>query len=102
MPGALAILLALVLVDIPEFDQELSESHLLLWRLLRIKLGRSLTVWISSEGRFGVQSCCRFEPIGSLMLGLSQSLFKLYTAYHSVVDCVHVHWQFVDSPSVIR
>ena len=102
MPGALAILLALVLVDIPEFDQELSESHLLLWRLLRIKLGRSLTVWISSETWLGVQSCGRLEPVGSLMLGLSQSLFKLLIAYHSVVDCVHVHWQFVDGPSIVR
>ena len=102
MPGALAILLALVLVDIPEFDQELSESLLFLWRLLRIKLGRGLSVWIFSETRLSVQSCDRLEPVGSLMLSLSQCLFKFLTTYHSAVDCVHVRRQFVDSPFVIR
>ena len=102
MPGALAILLALILVDIPEFDQQLSESLLFLWRLLRIKLGRSLSVWIFSETRLGVQSCDGLEPVGSLMLSLSQCLFKFVTTYHSVCDCVHVRWQFADSPSVIR
>ena len=92
MPGALAIFLAFVLVDIPKFDQELSESHLLLWRLLGIKLGRSLPVWIPSETRLGVQSCDWLEPVSFLMLGLSQSLLKPLTRYHSVVDCMHVRW----------
>ena len=102
MPGALAIFLAFVLVDIPKFDQELGKCHLFLRRLLRIKLGRSLSVWISSETRLGVQCCFGLEPIGCLMLCLSQSLFKFLTTYHSVANSVHVRWQFVDSSFVIR
>ena len=102
MPGALAIILGFVLIDVPKFDQELGEGHLFLRWLLRVKLGRRLSIGVSSETRLGVQGCDGFEPVGSLVLRISQSLLQVVIAHHPVVDSVHVHWKFTDGALVIK
>ena len=102
VPGALPLLFGLIGGDVAEFDQQLREGHLLLRGLLRVELQRWRTVVrIVAEAhpvgqvRFGI------HEVGVLVLRLSEGSFQRIRAGHSVVDVVHVGWQFVHCPLVV-
>jgi len=101
VPWSLPIFLGLVGSNVAEFDQELGESQLLLWRLLGVESGRRRPTNIVPERFLGIECGLGLEPVSLVLLGLAEAALEEVRAAHAVVHVVHVSWQLIHRALVL-